>query len=356
MHFTSHEKEIIKKIASGEIKDISSYLKVFNLTTFRQLNKDKIEKRLKLEENGKTYKCLKSDQSNAMFRTVNTVNSSGMPVSKVEIMPVSHKDEDYVNITASLSFDESTYTVDLGDDSSRYTYDYFQGINITNSFSDIKTFLTIWQFLKSEGLVLEVDKEVSKENYEPFFEYKPIEETSYGRNRQKCSVSLEQSDYILTKIKEFKIDSIFQRIPRDSIKDYREYIDYNFEYNKANELICSQFINKQIYGNPELDTFIRKRFRTKEQRNYMHALIPAYLSIFVSVGIALWPQNNDDITRIQKQLNEIQSVLDNEKIPDLSKIEKELQIIIDNTALISEIDKNIDESIKDIVENEIVTK
>lgn len=39
MHFTKHQKAIIKKIASGDITDIPSYLKTFNLTTFIKLDK-----------------------------------------------------------------------------------------------------------------------------------------------------------------------------------------------------------------------------------------------------------------------------------------------------------------------------
>lgn len=39
MKFTKQQKLIIKKIASGDIKDIHSFIKVFNLSTFYNLNK-----------------------------------------------------------------------------------------------------------------------------------------------------------------------------------------------------------------------------------------------------------------------------------------------------------------------------
>lgn len=35
MKFNKHQQLIIKKIASGEITDISTYLKVFDLSTYR---------------------------------------------------------------------------------------------------------------------------------------------------------------------------------------------------------------------------------------------------------------------------------------------------------------------------------
>ena len=49
-----------------------------------------------------------------------------------------------------------------------------------NSTHNIKRFLAIWQYLKSENLVLEVDKKVTADDYEIFFEYKPFQETVYA--------------------------------------------------------------------------------------------------------------------------------------------------------------------------------
>ena len=46
----------------------------------------------------------------------------------------------------------------------------------------------------------------------------------------------------------------------------------------TNELICSQFIDKQIYGNSELDVFIKKGFKTNEEINIRKTLVPAYLA------------------------------------------------------------------------------
>ena len=71
MKFTKQQKLIIKKIASGDIKDITSFIKVFNLSTFYNLNKEDIEKRMKIDENGKTYKKLK-DGVKTFYSTTST--------------------------------------------------------------------------------------------------------------------------------------------------------------------------------------------------------------------------------------------------------------------------------------------
>lgn len=344
MHLKSHEKEIIKKIASGEITDIPSYIKAFNLSSFRQFNKDEIENKFKLEENGKTYKCLKEGVKIMRVNTTYSTGLMGVPSSpNFSITPIIPKEEDFENVPARLTYNGSSYTVEIND-SKKYTYDYFKGINVTNSFSDIKTFLTIWQFLKSEGLILEVDKEVSAQDYEPFFEFKPINETIYGKERKENSTIIT----LPSNLKPIESNNLppFQYTEDGAFKDFRKYVDNYFEYNKANELICSQFINKQIYGNSELDVFIKKRFQTNDQINLTKALIPAYLALVLALGIAIWQKasdDNSDIIQIQNQLKLIQETLDKEETPDLSQIENELQTIIDNSISSSEIEKKFDE-------------
>ena len=121
--------------------------------------------------------------------------------------------------------------------------------------------------------------------------------------------------------------SLYPNVKTDYVKDFRNYIDYYFEYNKANELICSQFICKQIYGNPELDAFIKNKFKTREQINFKWSLIPAYLALALTLGIAIWQKNdNSDIIKIQQQLDSIQQAIDNNN-PDWGKIEQQLDDI-----------------------------
>ena len=42
----------------------------------------------------------------------------------------------------------------------------------------------------------------------------------------------------------FDFTKLIPKVDENRIKDYRDYIDYYFEYNKENELICTQFIDK----------------------------------------------------------------------------------------------------------------
>lgn len=349
MNFTKQQKAIIKKIASGEIRDIPSYIRVFNLSKFYKFNIDDIKNRMEMDENGKTYKKLK-DGFNRICNTSSKCDSLGIPIPSFQLVPP--KEDDFEEVLAIISYNGSSQTVDI-DETSKFEYNFFDGINITNSFSDIKDFLTIWQFLKSEGLVLEVDKKITKADYEPFFEYKPIYETKYGKIlEKKQNEKAERNnnpDTITLNGKVFNKDDVpymFRHSDPDRIKDYRNYIDYYFEYNKENEIICSQYISKQIYGNSELDLFIKKRFRTNEEINLNKTLIPAYLALVLTLGITIWQNfsnDNSDLIKIQNQLMDIQQTLSDNPSPNLKGIENQLQEILDSLNI-----RSINEQLEEI--------
>lgn len=263
--------------------------------------------------------------------------------------PIIPNEDDYEDVPATISYIGSTKHIESSE-STKFEFNYFEGINITNSFSDIKNFLTIWQFLKTEGLVLEVDKKLRKEDYEPFFEYKPLTETTYGKKNANKKSNDNSNINIDGKTCERVDTPLYFKLDTSNVKDFRDYIDYNFDYNKSNELICSQFINKQIYGNSELDVFIRKRFKTNEQINVNKSLIPAYLALILTLATTLWQNfstDNSEIIAIQGQLAEIQQTLANSPNRDLTVLEEkleELQTLSDNTY----INKKLDEILQEI--------
>lgn len=346
MKFTKHQKEIIRKIASGEITDIPSYIKVFNLSTFYKLNKNDIEDRMKKTENGKTYKKLR-DGVKTVYTTTSTNNALGLPMPQMH--PIVPKEEDFEYVPAVISYQGSVKTIKI-DESTQFEYDYFEGITITNSFNDIKDFLTIWQFLKSEGLILEVSKKISKADYEPYFEYKLISETKFGKAKAEKKLTVGAQNLEQTKYTKLDSPIFLPYADPDRIKDYRNYIDYYFEYNKANELICSQFIDKQIYGNSELDTFIKKGFRTLEQRSLFMSLLPAYLALVVAIVIPVFQQmftDNSDLITIQNQLTQIQQTLADNPSPNITEIENLLQEILE-TSNTDSIDAQLEDILQEI--------
>lgn len=106
-----------------------------------------------------------------------------------------------------------------------------------NLFSDIKRFLTIWQYLKSENLVLEVDKKVTAADYEIIFEYKPFQETIYARKLKEREESARINSEKYVKV-ENELAKHFAYTDTDRIKPFRNCCEYLFEYNKSNEVLC----------------------------------------------------------------------------------------------------------------------
>lgn len=347
MKFTKHQKNIIRKINSGEIFDIVSYLEVFKLTTFRKLDKDAVETRMKQEENGATYKKLKEGVK-TLTSTTSYNNSLGLPMPELQVITPS--ENDFIYVEATLNFEATKQKVRYGSDTT-YSFDYKEGINFTNSFSDIKEFLTIWQYLKSENLVLEVDKKIEKKDFEVFFEYKPIGETAYyKRKASKKGIEVEFPNGYEPSEASF----VFQHDDLNRIKDFRDYIDYFFEYNKSNEAICRQFLGKQIIGNSELGLFVDRKFHTGGQINKFLNLLPAYLALILTLGITIYQEcdNNKDMQKILKQLSQIKMQIEDNSLilADLDDIEEQLEQIIESNSFNSEMDDKLEEILKEIQE------
>lgn len=95
--------------------------------------------------------------------------------------------------------------------------------------------------------------------------------------------------------------------------------------------------------------FIKKGFRTREQINFLHALIPAYLSAVLAIVLAFIPQDNTDLVKIQNQLELIQQTAS--ETENLEKIEKLLEDIYKKDFDDSQIVKILKELLEKFDEN-----
>ena len=140
MKFTKQQKLIIKKIASGDIKDITSFIKVFNLSTFYNLNKEDIEKRMKIDENGKTYKKL-NDGVKTFYSTTSINNALGIPMPSFK--PIIPKEEDFEEVTAIISYSGS-YQINLNSN-------FFKELMSLILLLTLKIFLLFGNFLNQRA-------------------------------------------------------------------------------------------------------------------------------------------------------------------------------------------------------------
>lgn len=342
MKITSkEEKQIIEKIKDGKIFDIVSFLKELNLGTLKKYDKDEIEEKFKISENGKEYTVLREDYNISYGEHFyNEGKVSFIPNYDIP------KDEDYIKKKARLSFDNTSTSVNYGDKT--YKFDYLDGIFIPNSFDNIKKFLVIWSYLKSEGLILEVEKLITNEEIGIFFEQK-------SKSNDKNKVNLEGLSNVIDKfeknIQEFK----FQNLPfmyntrKEVVINANEFVDFNFEYIKEHELICSRFIGKKILPTTELELFIKHNYMTKEERNQVYAhfasyasLFVAFLSLVIAMGSFTKKEDATDITNIQDRIKVIEEKMDD--------INSNLSVIINEQYKSSEVN-NIIKEINEILKN-----
>lgn len=300
MKFTKHQKAIITGIFKGDIFDIVSYLKYFNLRKLIQFDKEKIFNSFHTDELPKKYYCNNSLQ--LKFSNIMTEIDYKTKIENGEIRP-----EHYSCHTLTLS-----YTSGIKHETwegNEYHLDFYDGVYIANCFDDILEFLTLWQFLLSEMLILEVPHDCSAETLGLFYIKSP--------NNDMKSLSINE-----------RIRCI--RFENFSYDDQYYLQDENYTLSKEHCFMCKEYMNKKIYPSAKLGIFIQKRFTTYTENTQHKTLFVAYLTIIVSIVLAIAPhfqkKKSQDIQSITETLVDIKSSIN--KKDSLEELSSKLDIII----------------------------
>lgn len=347
MKFTKHQKEIITRINSGEIYDIYSYLKSFNMLKNFTIDKSTIEAKFNTEQNDKKYKVLKQGVSPTSIHMDPNTFKIQTSFNKLE-------DGDFEYKSAELVFDKIKAEVTYKE--KKYVFDPCNniGINIAISFNHIKEFIAIWSFLYKELYVLEVPKAIRKEEIGVFFAIhnKEIEEEATKKAQEEAIKKsglvklIDNPKYTPAKFSEENrklVENFMWNFSGPKVDAYK-YTDEILKFNEDNFIICDYYLDKKILSTPELELFIKKHFKTSEQVNFYWALVPAYLAIIVSVLTPfLQKPDNTEVIKIQGQLTEMQ-----QEISQLEITNAQLQSIIDKLDNIN-IEKYDDSELKEIL-------
>lgn len=275
MKLTKKQKDIVKNIAKGNITDIYSFVKYYNLGYEIYTSKDEAEARFDELYKDKTYIC----------------NPRTM-VSEEEKYIVETIDETTVKAKACLSFRDSNLS--LGG----YSYNYFKKIYSSDSMQEIISFLALWQYLNAQTLLVEFPKKCSKDDVALFIR-KAIHDNDI---------------YIFEPENGEKYNFEFLRIDASGL------LNYNLELDHENYDICYPYLNKKIYPAPELNTFIQKGFNTTEElnnrRNLRIAFAGIIIAIFTSLASIIMSMKQTDykqeLQAINKSLQGIQDTLASE--------------------------------------------
>lgn len=256
MKLNKKQKEILKHIKSGDIYDLFTYMKYYNLVKHIKYDKQEVNNLFNQDKICKKYYYYSNlTPSKAIVKTAEQF-SQQLIAKEIEAI-------NYTPASLSLNFNCGIQKITI--DGKTHEINFYDGVYVTSSFNFIIDFLSLWQYLKSQMLILEVPVEISKETIGLFFE----EDTCFSNANKKDVDILNLIDY-----------STF------SFSD-KYYLDNTYSFSNAQYAICSDFLTKRIYPTPQLNIYIQNHFKTTEESTQKSALIAAWLAILVAVSLSV---------------------------------------------------------------------
>ena len=259
MKFTKHQKETILRIYNGDIYDITSYLKYFNLGELVKFDKEEIINNFNSDDIPKRYYC-----RNSLIRKYSNIITENDYFTKSQNGEINS--DNYSAYSLNLSYNTGIKR-ELWN-GVEYSLDFYSGVYIANCFDDILEFLTLWQFLISEMLILEIPYTFSAETLGLFYIKTP--------NRTSKNLTLDE------RIKQINFE--------DFTYDDKYYLNTeNYTLSQEHCLMCKEYMNKRIYPSKKLGLFIKKRYTTYGESAQNKTLFVAYLTILVSIALTIIP-------------------------------------------------------------------
>lgn len=281
MKFTKQQGDTVDRIISGEVFDIPSYLQAFAKGRFVRYDLDSLRKKFEKSENGKTYKVMKDGHST--HETVPTTHmTAGLNIPFNMSFPRPREaisDDEWEYKSAILHEDIPKQEIAFGE--YQFSFDFKDtGVFVTDSFNDIVDFISLWAYLKSEALVLEVDKPVGEKDISVYYQLVPKLQQDTGK-KIKCEYSDGKTSSVpISSVLDRFAHDILNEVPRKKITSY---MDMNWEINKENQTMCSEFIGKKILPNSALRAFQKSKYKTREEISQNHSMVVAWIAIAISV-------------------------------------------------------------------------
>lgn len=284
------EKNIIKLIQEGKIRDIHSYVKFFGLDDSIQQHKDEIKRKFDEKYGEKEYilNNINYDFLNkeALIERINDTTARVKPFLSY------HRD--------SPDWDNIFY----GDID--YYYQITEPIYICENIEAILHFISLWQYLASEQLIIELPKSCEKQDMELFL----------------------RKDFSKNYSSDFEVENV--RNYHDLAINPRKFIDWRVKLDKHNFELCLPYLTKQMQPTLALDVFIHDKFRTRadknEGRNFKIALAGVIVAIITSVASilvsVLGNGNAKELQDINNSLQEIRNSLTIEEQQEKNSVEE----------------------------------
>lgn len=349
MKLNRHQKEIISKILSKDIYDITSYLNCFNLWHIEKYDMEKLEKEFLKSENGKQYKVMKDGHSRWTTTTRNTT-VGGMPISLPNILPRTDITEDEWEYKEA-KFVPHTKPIEYEFEEEKFTFDFDTGVNIINDFNNLIDFFTLWNYLKQESLIFEVDKQISATDIGLFFEPTTLHKKEKGSIIiKKDYVELPKDSKIGELLDKFPND-IFDRVPTHTAI---EFTDKTWKINEENLTMSKEFIGKEFIPSSSLHIYSKRGYKTKEEIAQRNNLAVAWIAVIISIisilASSLLDKTPKQLDSITKQLEEIKSITNQIENENIQKIKTSIENIEEMVDTLGTDDNTLDEIKEEIIE------
>ena len=288
MRFNKHQRDIIKAINNKEVYDIESFVKKFNLYEHFIVDKEEIKKAFDESESGKVYPV------NVVKNLLDRENKRTISVpAQLE----------YVDNKKKVTFNNCCYEYDLWGE---------KGFNIAIDYDEIVGFISLWEYLKRELDVFEIEKEVSKSEIELFFR----------KNEKTISMSNNTNNYIPIveeeplQLNDGELQRKIGEVDYNVVKrNAYEYVKEDIEIDNEQLKIFSAYLNKKILPTPSLTKYVSNRYQTEDEKATRLSLRIAIVSIVISICSSLFsvyatlkvdPSNNN-LKIIQEKLDIIEN-------------------------------------------------
>ena len=286
MKLTKYQKEVVKKISSGEVTDILSYMKTFNLGEYIGLDEKEIKKICREKYNGRFYKVKRGKKQE---------------INRATWKNLEDYEEGFYKANIELSDAKgSSYHYKYGD--SFANFPIYEKRYVAKNFSDVINFISLWQYLRSKALIIELPRLLVKEDFslctdiiKPYnYEYGDGDYDGFGNNNREQIDQLEDGA-------EIKL--------LDSVRDYKEFIDWNFSFSDEKMEIVYSYLSKKIYPAPELGNYVQNKFTTEDEigqrNNFRIALVGVIIAIATSILSLIGNFASSDLKKIKQELEGI---------------------------------------------------
>lgn len=150
----------------------------------------------------------------------------------------------------------------------QYDFNFYDGIYVLNSPEHILDFLILWQYLKSEMLILETPQQCTAKMLGLF--HVQVENVHHGR----------------TGVEDYLHDIDFDTL---TYSDDHYFGETCYQLSHVYCTMYQEFLGKRIYPSANLKLFIEKGFCSSEERAQKQALLAAWLAIAVSIVLSIVP-------------------------------------------------------------------